>query len=187
MVSGSKRLALFHPARKYWIERKSLCGWVDAQATGHGYGAYGGPPFLDVEALDVARYPTWLEMEWWEAELHPGDCIFIPTAWYHHVDTAPGRSIAVNFWWWRRDGVDDEERSILVWVVQHRCRRAERRAATRGEGVEGGGAGGAERRRRGGDGCVVVCGGRRSWEGPGEGDAGGSEYELEQEAGQEQE
>jgi hypothetical protein len=33
------------------------------------------------------------------AELEPGDALFIPTGWYHHVDARDRFNILVNYWW----------------------------------------------------------------------------------------
>ena len=70
--------------------------------TGKGYGAYGGGN--DPNNMDLRKFPRWREVPWYDATLEKGDCIFIPTSWYHQVHTPPQRSIAVNIWWWRRDG-----------------------------------------------------------------------------------
>lgn len=41
------------------------------------------------EALKVAQY----------AELSPGDAIFIPRDWYHHVEALERFNVLVNYWW----------------------------------------------------------------------------------------
>ena len=33
------------------------------------------------------------------AELEPGDAIFIPTGWYHHVEAQSSVNLLVNYWW----------------------------------------------------------------------------------------
>lgn len=33
------------------------------------------------------------------AELEPGDAIFIPTGWYHHVEARSAINLLVNYWW----------------------------------------------------------------------------------------
>jgi oxalate decarboxylase/phosphoglucose isomerase-like protein (cupin superfamily) len=45
------------------------------------------PRFAD--ALDSAE----------EAELSPGDAIFIPRDWFHHVESLERFNILVNYWW----------------------------------------------------------------------------------------
>ena len=41
------------------------------------------------EALAAARV----------AELHPGDAIYIPTLWWHHVEALSAFNVLVNYWW----------------------------------------------------------------------------------------
>eukprot|EP01050_Picozoa_sp_SAG11_P014092 SAG11_NODE_1702_length_4421_cov_6.229755_3_plen_373_part_00 len=59
-----------------------------------------------------ARYlmagSVWGGIDWWDARLQRGDCLFLPAGWYHHVRTPPpppgsARSLAVNVWWERND------------------------------------------------------------------------------------
>jgi hypothetical protein len=53
---------------------------------------------VDVEHPDYARFPRLREVEMFVAELYPGDAIYIPRGWWHHVRTLD-LSISVNFWW----------------------------------------------------------------------------------------
>jgi quercetin dioxygenase-like cupin family protein len=34
-----------------------------------------------------------------EAELSPGDAIFIPMGWFHHVEALERFNVLVNYWW----------------------------------------------------------------------------------------
>ena len=45
----------------------------------------------------------WERLEWLEAVVSDGDCLFIPGGWYHQVATPGGRSIAVNTFFQRPD------------------------------------------------------------------------------------
>lgn len=45
----------------------------------------------------------WDRLEWLEAVVSEGDCLFIPGGWYHQVGTPHGRSIAVNTFFQRSD------------------------------------------------------------------------------------
>jgi uncharacterized membrane protein YgcG len=45
----------------------------------------------------------WQELQWLEATVEAGDCLFIPGGWYHQVATPVGRSIAVNVFFQRRE------------------------------------------------------------------------------------
>jgi hypothetical protein len=62
-----------------------------------------GPPvsMVDLEAPDLARYPRFAEA--WEtartAELGPGDALYIPHMWWHHVKSLASFNVLVNYWW----------------------------------------------------------------------------------------
>jgi hypothetical protein len=56
---------------------------------------------VHVTAPDFDRYPRYafaLERAQ-EAELSPGDAIFIPRGWYHHVEAMERFNVLVNYWW----------------------------------------------------------------------------------------
>lgn len=56
---------------------------------------------VHLTAPDHARYPrfaTALEAAL-VAELDPGDAIYIPYQWYHHVEALDGFNVLVNYWW----------------------------------------------------------------------------------------
>ena len=42
-------------------------------------------------------------MDWFEADMEAGDCLFIPSKWYHQVESSSERNLAVNMWWWRQN------------------------------------------------------------------------------------
>jgi len=57
---------------------------------------------IDCEAVDLLRYPNFKRIKWWSAHLNKGDCLFIPSGWYHHVKSHAGdntRNMAINLWW----------------------------------------------------------------------------------------
>ncbi|CAJ1438617.1 unnamed protein product [Effrenium voratum] len=60
-----------------------------------GYGAF---MRIDVDKVDLIKYPGWRDVKWSYADLRPGDCIYIPYQWYHQVTAKPGRSINVHVW-----------------------------------------------------------------------------------------
>ena len=56
---------------------------------------------VHVTAPDLDRFPRFasaLETAQ-EAELSPGDAIFIPRDWYHHVEALDRFNVLVNYWW----------------------------------------------------------------------------------------
>ena len=61
------------------------------------------------------RYPGWSTLEWWDAQLEPGDCLLLPLGWYHHVDSVAedkskrGVNFGTNIWWTRIDELDGSD------------------------------------------------------------------------------
>lgn len=66
-----------------------------------------GPPvsMVDPEAPDLDRYPrfahAWAVAQ--SADLMPGDAIFIPKLWWHHVRALDPFNMLVNYWWAERE------------------------------------------------------------------------------------
>ena len=50
---------------------------------------------------DHARFPRFAEAlrHAWQAELGPGDALFIPFGWWHHVESLTPFNVLVNYWW----------------------------------------------------------------------------------------
>jgi hypothetical protein len=56
---------------------------------------------VDFSAPDFERFPRFREAQRHAlvAELEPGDAIYIPTLWWHHVQSTGMLNILVNYWW----------------------------------------------------------------------------------------
>ena len=56
---------------------------------------------VDPEAPDLDRFPRAAEAmsQARFAELMPGDAIFVPHMWWHHVRSLDNLSVLVNYWW----------------------------------------------------------------------------------------
>jgi hypothetical protein len=56
---------------------------------------------VDPEAPDLERFPRAAEAmgQAQKAELGPGDAIYIPHMWWHHVRSLDELSVLVNYWW----------------------------------------------------------------------------------------
>jgi len=105
MVAGRKRFMIYHPKWKKQFEAhpnspKNGFGWVDTDLDKKvkGYGAF---MKLDVDSIDLTKTPRWSEVDWWYADLEPGDCLYLPFQWYHQVTAHAGRTINVHTWYWR--------------------------------------------------------------------------------------
>jgi hypothetical protein len=62
-----------------------------------------GPPvsMVRLDAPDLERYPRFAEARRHAqvAELGPGDALYIPYFWWHHVQTRDEFNVLVNYWW----------------------------------------------------------------------------------------
>lgn len=62
-----------------------------------------GPPIsmVKLEAPDLVKYPRFTEAlaASQYAELGPGDALFIPYMWWHHVESHDRFNVLVNYWW----------------------------------------------------------------------------------------
>lgn len=115
VFAGRKQFFLVDSAY-YHLVTNEKCGWVNVEdelqqsgETGlsgeqtqkkYGYGEFSKR--INVSAVDLLEYPCWANLPYLEATLYPGDCLFIPQHWVHHVAShggAEGRSIATNLWW----------------------------------------------------------------------------------------
>jgi hypothetical protein len=56
---------------------------------------------VEFDAPDLVRYPNYRQalQTAQVARLAPGDALFIPPLWWHHVDTVGPLNMLVNYWW----------------------------------------------------------------------------------------
>src|SRR3546814_12307007 len=56
---------------------------------------------VDFAAPDLARFPRFAEAlrHAQVAELGPGDAVFIPSMWWHHMEALDAFNVLVNYWW----------------------------------------------------------------------------------------
>jgi hypothetical protein len=56
---------------------------------------------VQLTRADHARFPRHAEAlrHAWQAELDPGDALFIPFGWWHHVESLEPFNVLVNYWW----------------------------------------------------------------------------------------
>lgn len=63
----------------------------------------GGRPvsMVDLHRPDLVRYPRFAEAlaAAQVAELGPGDAVFVPSQWWHHVEGLEPFNVLVNYWW----------------------------------------------------------------------------------------
>src|SRR5262249_31831226 len=67
------------------------------------------------------------------AELGPGDAIYIPALWWHHVESLERVNMLVNYWWKGEPGSEARQDSaldgLLMCLLSLRHLPAEQRAA----------------------------------------------------------
>jgi hypothetical protein len=89
-LEGRKRVLLLAPAEWARLYPEPVCSTFDRRAT------------VDLEAVDTARFPRFAEARGVEVILDPGDLLYIPLGWWHHVQQLPGNhNTSVNFWYHR--------------------------------------------------------------------------------------
>lgn len=93
VVAGTRRFTLFPPAQVGNL----YVGPLDYAPTPTPIS------MVDFDAPDLDRFPRFAEAmdAALTADLAPGDAIYIPSLWWHHVRSAPPLSILVNYWWKR--------------------------------------------------------------------------------------
>lgn len=91
VVAGRRRFVLFPPDQTGNLYPGPL-----------NFTPAGAPTsMVDLHAPDLVRYPRFqiaLDNAY-SAELDPGDAIFIPMLWWHHVESLEKVNALMNYWW----------------------------------------------------------------------------------------
>jgi hypothetical protein len=91
VVAGHRRFTLFPPA-----ELPNLyVGPLELTPAGQPIS------LVDFQEPDFERFPRFREAlkNAQLAELEPGDAVFIPSMWWHHVEALDAFNVLVNYWW----------------------------------------------------------------------------------------
>lgn len=90
-AAGRRRFTLFPPEQFANL----YLGPLDNTPAGRAVG------MPDLRAPDFVRYPRLRDALATAqiAELEPGDAVFIPSLWWHHVEGLAPFNILVNYWW----------------------------------------------------------------------------------------
>jgi len=96
VVAGRRRFTLFPPEQFANL----YVGPLDHTLAGQPVS------LADPDAPDFGRFPRFAEALAYAqtAELEPGDAIFIPPIWWHHVRAFDRLNVLVNYWWGHDSG-----------------------------------------------------------------------------------
>jgi hypothetical protein len=91
VVAGRRRFTLFPPEQ---IDNLYI-GPLDMTPAGQAIS------LVDLADPDLDRFPKFEEALRFArtCELQPGDAIFIPSMWWHHVESLSRFNMLVNYWW----------------------------------------------------------------------------------------
>jgi hypothetical protein len=96
VVSGRRRFTLFPPEQLANL----YIGPLDFAPTGAPMS------LVSLREPDFTRFPKFREAlaAAMTAELGPGDALFIPPLWWHHVESLEPLNVLVNYWWRGAEG-----------------------------------------------------------------------------------
>ena len=91
VAAGRRRVTLFPPDQLANL----YIGPLDLTPAGQPIS------LVDFAAPDLARFPKFEEamLHAQGAELEPGDAVFIPSLWWHHMEGLEPFNVLVNYWW----------------------------------------------------------------------------------------
>ncbi len=113
VAAGRRRFTLFPPGQIANL----YIGPIDFAPTGTPIS------LVDLDAPDFERFPNFRTAlaSAQSAELEPGDAIYIPALWWHHVQSLDAFNVLVNYWW-KGDldapaSRDDSMRDVLLHAL----------------------------------------------------------------------
>lgn len=91
VVAGRRRFTLFPPDQVGNL----YVGPLDRTPSGQAISV------VDLSKPDLERYPRFAEAlaAARVAEMEPGDALFVPSMWWHHVESLSPFNLMVNYWW----------------------------------------------------------------------------------------
>lgn len=109
VVAGRRRFTLFPPDQLPNL----YVGPLDFTPAGQPVS------LVDITAPDFERFPRYAEAlrHARVAELAPGDALFIPSMWWHHVEGLEPFNVLVNYWWRRSPGYMDAPMAALMTAI----------------------------------------------------------------------
>ena len=122
VAAGRRRFTLFPPDQLANL----YIGPLDFNPAGQAIS------LVDFAAPDHERFPRFREAlkHAQVAELEPGDAIFIPSMWWHHVEALAVFNVLVNYWWRQSpDYMDTPTNALMLALLTMRELPTEQRQA----------------------------------------------------------
>lgn len=109
VTAGRRRFTLFPPEQLANL----YVGPLDLTPAGQAIS------LVDFANPDLRRFPKFSEAlkEARVAELAPGDAIFIPSMWWHHIEALEAFNVLVNYWWRQSPAWMDAPISALMLSI----------------------------------------------------------------------
>jgi hypothetical protein len=106
VAAGHRRFTLFPPAQL----KNLYVGPLDFTPAGQAIS------LVDMLNPDFERFPKYAEAleQAQGATLGPGDAIFIPSMWWHHIEALDPFNVLVNYWWRQSPGYMDTPTNALM-------------------------------------------------------------------------
>jgi hypothetical protein len=122
VVVGHRRFTLFPPEQ---LENLYV-GPLDFTPAGQAIS------LVDFVNPDLQKFPRFAQAlgSAQVAELGPGDAIFIPSMWWHHIESLDKLNVLVNYWWRQSPGfMDSPINALVLSILSIRDLPAEQRKA----------------------------------------------------------
>lgn len=109
VVVGHRRFTLFPPEQL----QNLYIGPLDFTPAGQAIS------MVDFAKPDLQRFPQFAEavQHAQVAELEPGDAIFIPSMWWHHIEALDTLNVLVNYWWRQSPAFMDSPIGALMLAI----------------------------------------------------------------------
>jgi hypothetical protein len=109
VVAGHRRFTLFPPEQLANL----YVGPLDLTPAGQAIS------LVDFAKPDYTRFPRFAQAERAArvAELAPGDAIFIPSMWWHHIESLDPLNVLVNYWWRQSPAYMDAPIGALMLTI----------------------------------------------------------------------
>ena len=109
IAAGRRRFTLFPPGQQHNL----YIGPIDLTPAGQPIS------LVDFAQPDLERFPRFADAlaQSQSAELGPGDALFIPSMWWHHVEALEDVNVLVNYWWRQSPAWMDTPNNALMHAL----------------------------------------------------------------------